>query len=187
MIYYSCWGQCCSSVLNYRYLFAWCFWTVYRFVYIVWWILYIPVHIQLSSAVGRSEGAPRGCSVGEVEACVLNQPSWKFDFSEAYNNCQCFLQFRSFCDDRKHRGVENYEQHTAWFNFCHLFRKKVTLRTLEVVRAFRSCVTDKAAACVRTPPLLISFVSEIDLSVAYFISFTYAFLDLFVDLFGYCE
>lgn len=72
------------------------------------------------------------------------------------------------------------------YNFCHLFRKKVTLKTLEVVHAFRSCVTDKAAACVGMPPLLISFVNGIDLSVAYLI-FTYAFLDLFVDSFGYCE
>lgn len=50
------------------------FWTLYRFVYIVWWIFYIPVHIQLSKCCWGEGGEARAPSVdirGDVEAAEL--------------------------------------------------------------------------------------------------------------------
>lgn len=67
-------------------------------MYIAWWIFDIPVHNQLSSAVGEAVASSVDMFRGDVEAselfalCVNDEWSWKFDFSEAYNNCQC-LQF----------------------------------------------------------------------------------------------
>lgn len=73
-------------------------------------------------------------------------------------------------------------------NFCHLFIKNVSKwhkKQMMMIHAFKGCITTKQGSGMwGDAPLLMNFVYEIDLSVAYLI---YLCVYLFICyLFGYC-
>lgn len=113
-----------------------------------------------------------------LPACKLKQ-SWKFDFSEAYDNCQC-LQFRSSATTSTDT-FHGDEHLTAWFK---LWTKKRDIKSTEMTYAFRRCRGNKQRS-VHVGTALYHFVYQVGLSVAYF--FIYILFNSFDYLFGYCK
>lgn len=97
---YCRWGCCCTSVLKFTSIYLHD--TLNRSVYI--WMSYIPHSVPQMSRRRRGKGVQSQerplwlfeqiAATFQLFSSVWTQRSWKFDFSEAYDNCQC-LQFRS--------------------------------------------------------------------------------------------